>query len=159
MMLLRVAQSLDDWMIDQNVEARREGTPTLKPCTIRVLGQAALFEAKLELDLAQTKDVDVLADYQDAVRREFERLLGKEGRELDPLGHEVWMPRETRYTELFNGKLVRVLVAEPEAVLVSKALKAPAKNGPLITEYIATSASPRFFELATKYAVDVEQFT
>jgi hypothetical protein len=69
------------------------------------------------------------------------------------------MPRETRYTELFNGKLVRVLVAEPEAVLVSKALKAPTKNGPLITEYIASGASPRFFELATKYAVSLEQFT
>jgi hypothetical protein len=157
-MLAGVAQTLDDWMIDQNVEARREGLPALKPCTIRVLGQAALFEAKLDLELAQTRDVDVLADYQDAVRREFERLLEKEGRELDPLGHEIWMPRETLYTELFNGKLARVLVAEPEAVLVSKALKAPAKNGPLITEYLASGASQRFFELATKYGVDLEQF-
>jgi hypothetical protein len=156
--LFRIAQSLDDWMVDQNVVARRDGLLTLKPCIIRVLGQAALFEAKLDLELAQTKDVDVLADYQDAVRREFERLLAKEGRELDPLGHEIWMPRETRYSELFNGKLVRVLVAEPEAVMVSKALKAPAKNGPLITEYIASGASSRFFDLATKYAVNLEQF-
>ena len=97
----------------------------------------------------------MLADYQDPVRREFQRLLAKEGRELDPLGREIWMPHETRYTELFNGKLLRVLVAEPEAVLVSKALKAPAKNGPLITEYIASGPSPRFFELATKYAVNL----
>ena len=98
------------------------------------------------------------ADYQDSVRREFERLLAAEGRELDPLGHEIWMPAETRYSEVFTGKFVRLLLADPEAVLVSKALKAPAKNGPLLTEYLARGASDRFFELTKKYSVNLEQF-
>ena len=128
-------------------------------CTIHVLGQTALFEAALPLRLAATRDVDARADYDDATRREFARLLAREGRELDPLADEIWMPPGTRYTELFQGKLVRVLLAEPEAVLVSKALKAPSKNQPLLTEYLARGPSERFLELARKHAVDLEQFT
>lgn len=157
-MLVRLAQRLDDWIFDQNVAARAEGLLTHSGCTIRVLGQTALFEAHIPFTLAVTRDVDVRADYDDAVRREFERLLAAEGRELDPLGHEIWMPAETQYPELFNGKLVRLLLAEPEAVLVSKALKAPVKNRPLLTEYLAHGPSDRFLKLAAKYALDLEQF-
>ena len=145
-MLVSLAARLDAWMVDRAVEARAEGLLSPKPCTIHLLGQTALFEADVALTLAATKDVDVRADYEDSVRREFERLLTLEGRELDPLGHEIWMPAETRYTELFAGKFVRVLLAEPEAVLASKALKAPKKNGPLLTEYLARGASDRFWE-------------
>lgn len=157
-MLKEVGRELDAWMIDQSVAAVAAGLPRMRPCVIRVLGQSALFEAHLPLRLAATRDVDVRADYDDAVRREFERLLLARGRELEPLGHEIWMPRETRYTDLLHGKLVRLMVAEPEAVLVSKALKAPAKNAPLLTEYLALGPSARFFELAKKYAVPLEQF-
>ena len=112
----------------------------------------------VELTLAATNDVDVYADYPHAVEREFARLLAVEGRELDPLGHEVWMPRETRYNEFFAGRNVRVLVADLEAILLSKALKAPAKNRPLIVEYLARGASERFLGLARKYRLDLEQF-
>jgi hypothetical protein len=157
-MLARVARALDDWVIDQNLEASREGLPHIHPFTIRVLGQAALFEANLSLTLVATRDVDVRADYPDAVRQELERLLQAEGRDLDPLGHEVWMPRETHYTELFSGRFARVLIADPEAVLVSKALKAPIKNRPLLIEYLAQGASQRFLDLSRKYGVNLEQF-
>ena len=51
-----------------------------------------------------------------------------------------------------------VWVADPDAVLISKACKAPEKNIGLITEYLAKGASERFFELAQKYALDLEQF-
>jgi hypothetical protein len=157
-MLLRLVQRLDDWALDKNTEARAEGLPGIRPCTIKVLGQTALFEAHVPLSLAATKDVDVVADYEDSMRREFERLLAEEGRELDPLGRESWMPTETQYSELFHGTFVRLLVAEPEAVLVSKALKAPAKNRPLLTEYLANGASERFLKLASKYDIGLEQF-
>jgi hypothetical protein len=157
-MLVRLAERLDAWVLAENIAARAEGLLAIRACTIRLLGQVALFEAHVPLALAATKDVDVKADYEDSVRREFERLLAAEGRELDPLGHEIWMPTETRYSELFAGKFVRLLLAEAEAVLVSKALKAPVKNGPLLTEYLASGASDRFFELAQRYSLDLEQF-
>ena len=157
-MLRDVAASLDRWMAERDFEARQEGLLRLEPCTIRVLGQAALFESELELALASTKDVDVRADYPYVVQKEFERLLAERGRILDPVGHEAWMPRETRYHAVFEGRFVKVLVAEPEAVLLSKALKAPVKNQALLTEYLARGATERFFELARRYSLDLEQF-
>jgi hypothetical protein len=56
------------------------------------------------------------------------------------------------------GPFVRLLLAEPEAILLSKAIKAPDKNRALITEYLAQGASDRFLELAKKYNLDLEQF-
>jgi hypothetical protein len=155
-MLKRVAQRLDEWVSEQNLEARAAGLPMEPRCTIKVFGQSALLESELPLVLATTRDVDVKADYSHAVQRRFEALLAEEGRELDPVAHEAWMPRETRYTPLFEGKWVRLLVADPEAVLVSKALKDPAKNEQLLVQYLALGPSPRFLQLAAKYQVDLE---
>jgi hypothetical protein len=118
----------------------------------------ALMETGVKLTLAATKDVDVYADYDDSVEREFGRLLAAAGHELDPVGHEIWMLRETRYTKLYAGRFVQMLLADPDAVLVSKALKAPAKNLPLIVEYLAAGASGRFLELADQYHLNLEQF-
>jgi len=158
-MLAEVAEELDRWVVDKNLHDKSDGLPRVKPCTIRVLGQSALLEAGLPVRLAATRDVDVRANYEDAVRRRFAELLATRGRELDPLGDEIWMPGETKYTLAFGGAFVRLLLAEPEAILVSKALKAPAKNHALITEYLAVAPTPRFWNLAQKYAVDLEQFT
>lgn len=158
-MLAEVAEELDRWVIDENVRAGAEGLLRLRPCTIRALGQSALLEIGLPVELAATKDVDVYADYDDAIRRRFAELLAGRGLELDLLAHEIWMPRETRYTPAFSGKLVQLMLAEPEAILVSKALKAPAKNRVLITEYLSVGATERFWELARKYALDPGAFT
>lgn len=157
--LREIARLLDEWLIDREVEARAEGLPRPSACTIRVLGQAALLERALPIQLAATRDVDVRADFEDAARQHFAALLAAEGRELDPLAHEAWMPRETKYEEIFRGKFVRLLLADVEAILISKAKMAPGKNRQLLTEYLAIGPSDRFIELAQKYDVDLEQFT
>lgn len=149
---------LDHWVAKENARAWKEGMRPYKSCTIRVLGQAALMSAGVDLALTATQDLDAYADCEWAVQQEFERLLAKEGKALDPHGHEIWMPRETRYEPLYQGRYVKAFVADPDAVLLSKALKAPAKNKALIIEYLAKGASKRFFQLAQKYAVDLEQF-
>ncbi|NNE18844.1 MAG: hypothetical protein HKN10_10245 [Myxococcales bacterium] len=156
--LVDVFLALDQWVARENVRARADGTPTHKKCTIRVLGQAALWVANVDLTLTVTQDLDAYADCDCAVQKELERLLAKDGSVLDPHGHEVWMPRETRYAQLYQGTYVDARVADPDAVLISKACKAPEKNMGLITEYLAKGASERFFELAEKYALDLEQF-
>lgn len=158
MSLRELFLALDRWVARENVRARAEGTPAHKKCTIRVLGQAALWVADLDLSLTATQDLDTYADYDWAVQKELERLLAKHGKVLDPHGREIWMPRETRYTPLYEGTYVEAFVADPDAVLISKARKAPERNATLITEYLAKGASKRFFELAKKYAIDLEQF-
>lgn len=157
-MLEEVAQELDQWMVEENTVRRAEGRLGLSRCEIRVFGQAALLERKLPIPLAATRDVDVRANYEHAVEVKFRELLARRGRDLDPVGHEAWMPRETRYTPLFEGHYVRLLLAESEAILVSKGLKAPSKNRNVITAYLAQGPSPRFLELAARYRLDLEQF-
>ncbi len=156
--LKELAVQLDAWIALQNLEADEQGLPRLKPCRIRVLGQTALLEAGAPLQLNVTNDVDVYADYAHAIQVEFQRLLATRGKELDPSGHEVWMPRETRYGNLFVGSYVTLQLADVDAVLVSKALKAPEKNRALIIEYLAAGATERFLAMATKYHLDLEQF-
>ncbi len=157
-MLREVAQQLDDWILQRNFEFREEGLPQLRKCTIKVLGQTALLELGVPLALAATRDVDVVANYEHSVELEFRRLLAARGKDLDALAHEAWMPRETKYCPIFEGEFVTLLCADAEAVLVSKALKAPEKNRVLLLEYLAQGATERFNQLAEKYSLDVEQF-
>jgi hypothetical protein len=157
-MLLEVARELDQWVIAENLERRAEGLLLIRPFEIKVVGQTALLEQATRLTLAATVDVDVVASYEHVVEQEFRRLLEGRGRQLDPVGHEVWMPGDTLYRALYTGDYATLRVAELEAVLVSKALKAPLKNRTLITEYLAQGASERFLALAQQHAVDLEQF-
>ena len=156
--LAEIFRALDQWVARENIRARAEGTPAYRSCSVRVLGQSALWAAGVDLTLTTTHALDANADYEWAVQRELERLLAENGKVLDPHGHEVWMPRETRYNPLYRGTFVEALVADADAVLISKALKAAEKNRALVTEYLAKGASERFFELARKYRVDLEQF-
>lgn len=157
-MLVEIAERLETFVVERNLEARCEGLLALRPCVIKLLGQAALLEAKVSLTLALTNDVDVYADYEFAVEQEFRRLLATKGRELDSLGGEVWMPAETTYQSLFVGSYVTLLVADAESVLLSKGLKAARKNRQLLTEYLASGPSERFLRLARKYHLDLDQF-
>jgi len=158
--LIEIAKKLDNFLVNEAREAIAEAWAQPKACRISLVGQMALFENdKLALNLIATRDVDALVPrMENATRKEFIRLLKKKGFDLDPLAHEAWMPKETKYDTTFAGRFVTLRVAEPDAVLVSKALKAPAKNRKLIREYIAQGASERFFDMAEFYEVDLEQF-
>ena len=154
--LVGIAERLDAWVVERNLEARAEGMRTLPACTIHLVGQSALLEVGVQLHLAVTNDVDVLADYTFAVEAELRRLLKQIGKELDPLSDQIWMPKETQYEMLFRGEFVTLKVADVDAILISKALKAPHKNRALLVEYLASGATPRFMRLARKYGVDLE---
>jgi hypothetical protein len=119
----------------------------------------ALFERELKLNLVATQDVDVIArNFSYSARKEFERLLAMHNLILDPVGHEAWMPKETEYEVFYAGTFVTLKVADEEAVLLSKATKAPEKNAALLTEYLASGPSERFMALAEKYHLNLEQF-
>lgn len=157
-MLVELARRLDAWVVAENVRRLREGSLRIRPCEIRVFGQSALLEHGVPLALAATRDVDVRANYEHVVEQRFRTLLEAHGRSLDPVAHEAWMPSDTRWLPLFEGEFVRLLLAEPEAILLSKGLKAPLKNKNLLLEYLAKGPSDRFLELAAKYELDLEQF-
>lgn len=146
------------WIEEQNVEFRQEGMLTIRECEIKVIGQTALLEANLSIHVPATMDVDVFANYQFSVMQKFKGLLKIVGKELDPVGHEAWMPKETLYNSYFEGAWVKGFLAQAEYVMVSKAKKAPEKNKALLAEYLALPPPEVFFELAEKYEIDLERF-
>ena len=140
------------------------GGPPLGRAVFRILGQTALIEAQIDLELAATMDVDAYANPADwVITQKFDELLHGSGRHWDPHSSEIWMPEETEYTPLYTGRAVDALLAAPEYVLLSKAIKAPIKNRNLMIEFLSklepqTPQGRRFLELASKYGLDLEQF-
>jgi hypothetical protein len=157
-MLKKIFKKLDIWIGEQSAYRVREGMLSIGVCEIKVIGQTALLEAEISLHIPATMDVDVFANYEDSVRRRFAELLKENGKELDSVRHEAWMPKETEYESFFDGKWLKTYLAKPEYVLLSKAMKAPTKNKALIVEYLASEPPAIFFKLAEKYKVDLEQF-
>jgi hypothetical protein len=156
--IAEVVQRLDAWVGEYNREARAEGGPSLKPCRIRLVGQMALIELSAPLELRATDDVDAIVDAEYVVRKHLALLLEAEGKDLDPVAHEAWMPEETLYTQVYVGTNVVLEVADLESVLISKGLKDPEKNLRLLAEYITHGPSQRFLDMAHKYKLDLEQF-
>jgi hypothetical protein len=156
-MLKGVFTQFDKWLVDENKGRKKHALALLK-CEAYVIGQAALLEARLAIHLAATMDVDFLNQLHGKMREKLDTLLAKHGKKIDPMGHEAWMPQETQYNLLFDGKFAKCFVAQPEYVLVSKAIKAPEKNMHLIIEYLGGNPTELFFELVKKYGVDLEGF-
>ncbi|MEY4630999.1 MAG: hypothetical protein RIQ81_1119 [Pseudomonadota bacterium] len=156
MTLATIFEQLDQWVMAENKNATVEGIRLLPKSLFRVVGQAALLEAKVEFNVAATVDVDVLNNAKHEVVAKLSELLLAEGLELDPLSNEIWMPLETQYVEIFKGDWVTSLRAETEFIMVSKALKAPAKNRVLLRNYIATRPPVSFFEMCEKYKVNLD---
>jgi len=148
---------LDEWIEQENKTSFEEGSPLLKKCEFKILGQTALIEAKLNLSLTATVDVDAYTNAQNIVKAKLAEFLREDNLELDALSDEIWMPTETKYSEFYKGSFVNVFLADPVYILVSKALKAMQKNKLLILEYIASNPPKEFFRLCEKYKVDLKK--
>ena len=154
-MLKKVFAELDKWIAVQNDERGEAGLLKIPKCEIKVFGQTALVEAGLSIHVPATMDVDVFANYDHVVMKKFEELLKQNGKMLDPVGHEAWMPKETEYWKFFSGDWVTTYLAKVEYVMISKAKKALQRNKSLLTEYLASEPPPAFYELASKYEINL----
>ncbi|MBW2733339.1 MAG: hypothetical protein JRH20_13195 [Deltaproteobacteria bacterium] len=155
-MLSELFKQLDTLTHESNRERTEEGVPTITVAEFRVVGQMALWEADLGLDLAATHDLDAFVRAEYWTQKRFEELLGRHGLILDEQSELIWMPQETAYQTIYQGRWVTGMVAQPEYVLISKARTAPQKNRSLLIEYIAQRASDLFFTLAETYKLDLE---
>jgi hypothetical protein len=156
-MLKEVCKKLDKWLDGENQEREETGTLPLR-CEIQVIGQTALLEAGLGLRLTATMDVDLYKQLHGAIRQKLDELFTVHGKKIDPVGHEAWMPKETKFNPIYTGKFAKCFVARPEYVLISKAKMAPEKNRNLIIEYLGTQPTALFLRLVKKYKIDLEEF-
>lgn len=157
-MLKKVFGKLDQKITEYNNEARESGSALLSACYIKVVGQSALLEAQLDLQLSVTSDVDAYTDAVYWIKQKFNSLLGEYKKHLDPHSEEVWMPDETIYNLIYEGRYLQGYIAQAEYVLFSKAMKSPQKNRDLLLEYLSKSPSDLFFDLSEKYNFDIKAF-
>jgi hypothetical protein len=156
-MLKSILKALDGSIGTENLRRIKsdDGESLIRPCNIRVLGQFGLIEAKISQ--VATRDVDAQIDGDYWIKKKFEQLLSERGFFWDQHSHEIRMPKETQYDSFYAGENVTALIAQPEYILISKALYAPEKNRGVFEEYIASGSSKKFLDLAKKYKIDLKK--
>lgn len=106
---------------------------------IRIMGQMSLLTNGTVTGLMRlfgTQDVDavVTGGRYGWVAKKLSELLEAEGLELDEYADEIWLPRGAAFTKVFSGEYLTCLRLNHLDALVSKAVKAPAKNRILIRQ-------------------------
>ncbi len=89
-----------------------------------------------QITLFGTQDVDAVVSggRYGWVAKKFSELLEGDGLELDDYADEIWLPEGASFTQVFTGAHLTCLRLNPLDALVSKAIKAPAKNKILIRQ-------------------------
>lgn len=134
-------QELSQKIGEINRERRREGLSPFQRAKVQLLGQISLLSherAAMILSLAQTADLDALLTMESLVKEELKKSLRKSGLIYDEDSYLIWIPPGSRFDPLFDFHNVVVESIDPESALVSKAVKAPAKNRQLIREAIVS---------------------
>lgn len=131
-----VFQRLNEFIEKYNEESTEEGGISIPPQEIRIVGQVALLLADLPFPVLATTDLDNLTTLPFNVQKELNKLLFDFEMHLVPDGPKVWMPPDTPYLPLFDFKKVKVLYADPESVILSKAKFNRVKDRPLIEKFL-----------------------
>ncbi len=127
---------------------------------IKLIGQFGLLshpESKKAYALRATKDIDAIVERGSFLAMAFVKIVTRLGLEFDELSGEAWIPPEATYEKLHSGRYFDILVLKPEFILLSKAVKAPEKNGPLIVEALEKLGS-EFENSLIKHGADMEYF-
>lgn len=144
-----------------NCERKAEGNFPLSKSQVKLLGQVSLLNNKRVsaiLTLAQTGDLDALLTMDHIVKDELKEVLRRHGLIYDEDSYLIWIPPGAKFKKVFSFACVVVESIDPESALVSKAVKAPAKNKQLIREAIASEEFPTLVDRILKNGGKLENF-
>ncbi len=133
--LLPLFARLNDFIIDYNARAREEGSLTVSPQQIHIVGQTALFLNELPFQVSATADLDLMDRLDFRVSQELTHLLLKEGIRLETDSHLIWMPEGTQYLILCSHSHLDVFFAHHRDVISSKCKFKRTKDEALIKTY------------------------
>ena len=85
-----------------------------------------------KLDLAATRDFDVIIKGAHPVFQQFKSELQKQSLVYDTDSEKIWLPKGHHFTNIYQSPKLEVEVLDPLFVLLSKAMKAKEKNKILI---------------------------
>lgn len=158
--ILEVVKELDLSIERENNRRKKEGVVLLSRAGIDILGQMSLFlaaEIRTHLHLFATYDLDALVKGDYWIKEKFQALLKKEGLELDPLSHEIWIPLGSTFKLLFSSNRITCRSLDPLYALLSKAIKAKEKNRILVAEALVFYGN-KLAKLIKKFDGDLDYF-
>lgn len=139
-----IFRELDQRLAQENREREKRGAIMLVPVQIKILGQTALLLAGLPFPIAGTMDLDAQIDGDFFAKKALTEILVPQGLSLDTDSHLIWIPQDAKFQEWYRGALVRVDLAEPDAVIASKLRFKRSKDKALVEMYL------RYFPRAEK---------
>ncbi len=144
-LLQELFRELNEIVGEENLRRTQNGTRCLPQSKILLLGQMSLLVDKTvsaQLTLAQTGDMDAKIEMDYFVKMQLKTLLDKRGFIYDEDSDLIFIPKGSKELPLFDFTNIKVERLDPESILVSKALKAPEKNRPLLIEGVASGLFP-----------------
>jgi hypothetical protein len=137
--LRKIFSTLDKRVKEINRSHLKEGLRPVLKSEVKLLGQmSSLVDEKVSaiLSLAQTADMDALLKMDHIVKLELKKILSKEGLVYDEDSPLIWIPKDSKFNELFKFDHVKVTSIDPESALVSKAVKAAKKINRLFAKLL-----------------------
>lgn len=143
--LSQIFKQLDLWIAAENIEREDSGVRKFAKCHVTILGQMSLLvddKVSAVLNLAQTGDLDAKLEMEFPVKKKLKELLSEQGLIYDEDSDKIFIPKGSRELPLFEFAYITVKRLDPESALVSKAVKAVAKNKQLIRQAIDKNTFP-----------------
>ena len=157
-----IFKKLNKRIAEINRKRKKDDSLLITKSEVKLLGQMSLLaneKVSAILSLAQTGDMDALLQMEHVVKEELTYILKDHSLIYDEDSKLIWIPPGTSFEGLFDFTNVVVNVIDPESALVSKAVKAPAKNKQLIREAIVSEAFPGLVDRILKNGGKLENFS
>jgi len=110
---------------------------------LKIVGQIALLLADLPMEVAATRDIDILHHIPYSQMKGLEKMFLDVGLVLERDQGLIWMPDDTVYHPLFSGKLAQVYYADALDVMTSKAKYKRSKDKILLRKYFKINSGAK----------------
>jgi len=113
-------RTFDDLLAQENLIRFKDCNPGLKKSEIKIMGQLGLLLSVPEMELNATSDLDAVVSGDLDTKELFKTFLLQHNLVLDDGGELIQMPPGTSWLDFFDGKFIRVVIADPLSIIRSK---------------------------------------
>lgn len=117
---LQWAKDFDTELSEENLRLFRDGEMGLQKVEIKIMGQLGLLLGITEIGLNATSDLDAVIRGDVIVKQLFRTFLLRHNLVLDDDAELIQMPQGTKWEKFFDGKFVKITVADPLSIVRSK---------------------------------------
>lgn len=168
-LILKAFGEVEAILQDEAVQRKADNDPIQPRLKLNLVGQAALLLTSAAEALAEagnplraTQEIDAFSVPTTWPRfHDIRKALLKYGIPIDDMSAEIWMPEETVYIPFFpsdeiEDTLLKVLIADHEAIIISKARFKRDKDKAILDSYLSSELpTKRFWDMVDKHGIDL----